>query len=159
MLTGSDQRAEVGQPGCPFPLGLAVALQFVIPFGFKDRFGRIAGQLGLRGFRSVGSWAQTGTAIRVRACAMPSRHLLALLFAAAALSALAGAAAQSGASDDASSPVPALDNWRPGRATFYGAPGDIWSIHDGSCTHQYIWPDIGTGGWSSVLAGGWAGRR
>ena len=32
--------------------------------------------------------------------------------------------------------------WRPARATYYSAPGDSWSIHDGSCTHQYIWPDI-----------------
>ena len=35
--------------------------------------------------------------------------------------------------------------WRLGRATHYSAPGDVWTIHDGSCTHKYIWPDIGTG--------------
>ena len=47
----------------------------------------------------------------------------------------AGAAAQSDA------------DWRVGRATHYSAPGDQWTIHDGSCTHKYIWPDIGPGGW------------
>ncbi|KAI7842555.1 hypothetical protein COHA_003792 [Chlorella ohadii] len=47
--------------------------------------------------------------------------------------AAAGAAADSGA------------GWRTGRATHYSAPGDQWTIHDGSCTHKYIWPDIGPG--------------
>lgn len=36
-------------------------------------------------------------------------------------------------------------DWKPARATHYSAPGDTWTIHDGSCTHQYIWPDVGTG--------------
>lgn len=44
--------------------------------------------------------------------------------------------------------------WKEGRATYYGEPGDKWSIHDGSCTHTYQWPDV-VGG----AAGGQAGRR
>lgn len=36
-------------------------------------------------------------------------------------------------------------DWKPARATHYSAPGDTWTIHDGSCTHKYIWPDIGPG--------------
>eukprot|EP00887_Chlorella_sp_A99_P004291 scaffold15.g4291.t1 len=48
------------------------------------------------------------------------------------------AAAAAGAAGDALA-------WKVGRATYYGAPGDTWSIHDGSCTHQYLWPDVGTG--------------
>lgn len=35
--------------------------------------------------------------------------------------------------------------WSVGRATYYSTPGDIWTIHDGSCTHEYQWPDVGTG--------------
>ncbi|KAL4448260.1 hypothetical protein ABPG75_005479 [Micractinium tetrahymenae] len=76
---------------------------------------------------------------------MPLRLHWSLLLAAAALGALAGAGAQGDASGDAASPSPALNAWRPGRGTYYSAPGDTWTIHDGSCTHQYIWPDIGTG--------------
>lgn len=58
----------------------------------------------------------------------------------ASLLLLLAATAAAAASDDVSS-IP----WSVGRATYYSAPGDTWTIHDGSCTHQYIWPDIGTG--------------
>ena len=40
---------------------------------------------------------------------------------------------------------PSTGEWRLGRATHYSAPGDVWTIHDGSCTHKYIWPDVGPG--------------
>lgn len=46
--------------------------------------------------------------------------------------------------------------WKPARATHYSAPGDVWTIHDGSCTHQYIWPDIGTG--ARAWRAGWVDR-
>ncbi|WIA29269.1 hypothetical protein OEZ86_011777 [Tetradesmus obliquus] len=35
--------------------------------------------------------------------------------------------------------------WKRGRATFYGNEPWYWSIHHGSCGHNYQWPDQGTG--------------
>ncbi|GAB4814157.1 hypothetical protein N2152v2_001203 [Parachlorella kessleri] len=39
--------------------------------------------------------------------------------------------------------VALADDWRAGRASYYGTDG--WSIHKGSCGFGYCWPDIGTG--------------
>ncbi|GFH06973.1 expansin-like EG45 domain-containing protein [Haematococcus lacustris] len=37
--------------------------------------------------------------------------------------------------------------WRSGRATHYGGPGDLWSIHQGSCQYYYLDPNVNTGWW------------
>ena len=57
------------------------------------------------------------------------------------LALLLAAAAALGAHGAAAFDAP----WKAGRATYYSAPGDTWTIHDGSCTHKYMWPDIGPG--------------
>eukprot|EP00879_Flechtneria_rotunda_P015315 GHRR01016009.1.p1 GENE.GHRR01016009.1~~GHRR01016009.1.p1 ORF type:complete len:151 (+),score=29.76 GHRR01016009.1:272-724(+) len=49
------------------------------------------------------------------------------------------------------SPV-AADDWRSGRATYYGNEPWYWSIHYGSCGRGYIWPDQGTGWDVAALA-------
>lgn len=69
-----------------------------------------------------------------RALLLPRGPLQVLLLLALAAAAASGAAAQ-------------VDiEWKPARATHYSAPGDTWTIHDGSCTHKYIWPDVYPGG-------------
>lgn len=69
----------------------------------------------------------------------PSRALLRSRLQALLVLALA-AAAESSAISSAAADVDL--EWKPARATHYSAPGDVWTIHDGSCTHKYIWPDV-----------------
>lgn len=73
------------------------------------------------------------------------KRLALAVLALGAAAGLAGVAAQPTARAASSASASASPGWRLGRATHYSAPGDVWTIHDGSCTHKYIWPDVGTG--------------
>lgn len=43
-------------------------------------------------------------------------------------------------------------DWKIGRATHYGGPGDPWTIHEGSCKYGYLDPNKGTGWDVAALA-------
>lgn len=98
--------------------------------------------------------ALAGPPVALSSHRMAIRGLLRAFLALAALGAAAGDTAAASSTSSAQAQAPADTQgaeWRMGRATHYSAPGDTWTIHDGSCTHKYIWPDIGPG----ACCGGW----